>query len=115
STAREALRALKEELGADAIVLSNRAVNGGVEILALPAEAAGVIQAHANAATPAPSAPLAAAPVAARAPRTPSARELEAAARVGIDDDEDDFRVSLSGRPQAQRPAFASGAGAATI
>jgi flagellar biosynthesis protein FlhF len=35
-TTREALRALKAELGAEAIVLSNRAVAGGVEILALP-------------------------------------------------------------------------------
>lgn len=35
-TAREALRALKDELGGDAIVLANRAVEGGVEILALP-------------------------------------------------------------------------------
>ncbi len=37
--AREALRRVKEELGGDAIVLSNRSVNGGVEILALPPEA----------------------------------------------------------------------------
>ncbi|MDR2925557.1 MAG: flagellar biosynthesis protein FlhF [Azoarcus sp.] len=36
---REALRALKAELGADAIVLSSRAVAGGVEIMALPPEA----------------------------------------------------------------------------
>jgi flagellar biosynthesis protein FlhF len=35
-SAREALRAVKAELGADAIVLSNRAVTGGVEIMALP-------------------------------------------------------------------------------
>ena len=41
ATARDALRALKAELGADAIVLSNRAVEGGVEILALPADAIG--------------------------------------------------------------------------
>jgi flagellar biosynthesis protein FlhF len=33
---REALQSLKAELGADAIVLSNRAVEGGVEIMALP-------------------------------------------------------------------------------
>jgi len=33
---REALQILKAELGADAIVLSNRAVAGGVEIMALP-------------------------------------------------------------------------------
>jgi len=38
-TAREALRQLKDELGADAIVLSNRSVDGGVEIAALPANA----------------------------------------------------------------------------
>lgn len=44
ATAREALRALKAELGADAIVLSNRAVEGGVEILALPAESVGAMQ-----------------------------------------------------------------------
>jgi len=49
-TAREALRALKEALGPDAIVLSNRAVEGGVEILALPGEAVGALQA-ANRAT----------------------------------------------------------------
>ncbi len=34
-TAREALRRVKEELGADAIVLSNRSVDGGVEITAV--------------------------------------------------------------------------------
>ncbi|MDR2031576.1 MAG: flagellar biosynthesis protein FlhF [Azoarcus sp.] len=44
-TAREALRALKAELGAEAIVLSNRAMAGGVEILALPPEAIGTLHA----------------------------------------------------------------------
>lgn len=34
-TAREALRQVKEELGGDAIVLSNRSVDGGVEITAV--------------------------------------------------------------------------------
>ena len=54
-TAREALRLLKEELGADAIVLSNRSVEGGVEITAvLPGEIDGM-----QAAAPAPrAAPL---------------------------------------------------------
>jgi flagellar biosynthesis protein FlhF len=121
STAREALRALKEELGADAIVLSNRAVNGGVEILALPAEAAGVIQAHASAAAPAPAAAAVEAaatepaPSPAAARHKPAMHQREVAARAGVDDDEDDFRVSLSGRPHAPRPAFATGAGAASI
>ena len=36
--ARDALRRVKEELGPDAIVLSNRSVEGGVEIMALPAD-----------------------------------------------------------------------------
>lgn len=39
ASARDALRRIKEELGPDAIVLSNRPVEGGVEILALPANA----------------------------------------------------------------------------
>lgn len=76
-TAREALRALKEELGADAIVLSNRAVEGGVEILALPADAVGALQAPASRPRPAPAPAPQAAPAAA---------------------DEDDFQVSLSPR-----------------
>lgn len=37
-TAREALRRVKEELGGDAIVLSNRSVDDGVEITAVPAD-----------------------------------------------------------------------------
>src|SRR5574337_367087 len=49
-TAREALRALKDELGGEAIVLANRAVEGGVEILALPPGALG----HVQAVTPGP-------------------------------------------------------------
>lgn len=76
-TAREALRALKGELGADAIVLSNRAVDGGVEILALPAEAVGAVQSARQVpvdCTPAPVAPR--------------------AVTRAIDDD--DFHVSLS-------------------
>ncbi|MFN3985952.1 MAG: flagellar biosynthesis protein FlhF [Rhodocyclaceae bacterium] len=78
-TARDALRELKAELGADAIVLSNRAVPGGVEILALPSEAVGAFQAAAAApqrAAPAPAAPEEAGP--------------------GFATDEDDYRVSLS-------------------
>ena len=36
-TSREALRLLKNELGEEAVILSNRPVDGGVEILAMPA------------------------------------------------------------------------------
>lgn len=37
-TSREALRMVREALGPDAVILSNRSVNGAVEILALPGE-----------------------------------------------------------------------------
>lgn len=77
-TAREALRALKEELGADAIVLSNRAVEGGVEILALPGDAVGAL------------------PSASRAPR-PAAQPAAPVPAPQTTEDEDDYRVSLRG------------------
>ncbi len=36
TNAREALHQVKREIGADAVILSNRRVEGGVEILAIP-------------------------------------------------------------------------------
>ncbi|MBI3141073.1 MAG: flagellar biosynthesis protein FlhF, partial [Rhodocyclales bacterium] len=82
TTAREALRLVKAELGADAIVLSNRSVEGGVEIMAMPAEE---VQGLQRAAGARPAAP---------APRP--------APVVHADDD---FTVSLSGG--ARKPAAA--------
>ena len=38
ATAREALRRVRDDLGPDAVILSNRGVEGGVEILALPGD-----------------------------------------------------------------------------
>jgi flagellar biosynthesis protein FlhF len=52
ASARDALRRIKEELGPDAIVLSNRPVEGGVEILALPAHALEAMTAPAKKAAP---------------------------------------------------------------
>ncbi|MDO9636258.1 MAG: hypothetical protein Q7I95_04795 [Thiobacillus sp.] len=37
-TSREAMRQLRDALGPDAVILSNRAVEGGVEVLALAAD-----------------------------------------------------------------------------
>ncbi len=94
-TAREALRALKAELGADAIVLSNRAVDGGVEILALPADAVGALQSATRSAAPA-------------APRA------QAAQPAPLPDIDDDFHVRLSTRASAApRSAEAQRAAAA--
>jgi len=94
-TAREALRMLKDDLGPDAVVLSNRAASGGVEILALPAGEVAALQrarsqAQVAAAAPAPVGPATAAPA------QPS--------RPATDFFDDDFRVSLS-RAAASRPA----------
>lgn len=83
ATAREALRALKAELGADAIVLSNRAVEGGVEILALPADAVGALPNTARKA-----------PVVERPAPQPDPLAFG----------DDDFQVSLSGRATKSAP-----------
>ncbi|WP_374486234.1 flagellar biosynthesis protein FlhF [Zoogloea sp.] len=84
-TAREALRMLKDDLGPDAVVLSNRAVNGGVEILALPAGDVASMQSAQRARSQAQAMPAAApAPAPAAAPKPPE------------DFFDDDFRVSLS-------------------
>jgi len=88
-TAREALRMVKEELGPDAVVLSNRAVDDGVEILALPADEVGAVQNAVRRVN------AAAAPVVAMQPTV----EEEA--------DADDFHVSLSTRV-ARAPMEAS-------
>ena len=92
-TAREALRMLKDDLGPDAVVLANRAANGGVEILALPAGDVASLQRARSQAQAAASAAAAAAPVAAPQPKPPA------------DFFDDDFRVSLSRAAAAQPPA----------
>jgi flagellar biosynthesis protein FlhF len=111
-TAREALRALKEALGPDAIVLSNRAVDGGVEILALPGEAVSALQAANRAAVAAKSRAPAAEPAAAAIPKPAAAIEREPL--------DGDFRVSLSALAasaarNAARPAPAAPARPAVV
>ena len=44
-TARDAMRQVRETLGADAVILSNRPIEGGVEIIALPADAVAALAA----------------------------------------------------------------------
>ncbi|MDY0048599.1 MAG: flagellar biosynthesis protein FlhF [Thauera propionica] len=111
-TAREALRALKEALGPDAIVLSNRAVDGGVEILALPGEAVSALQAANRAAVAAKSKAPAGEPAAVTAPKPAAAPVREPA--------DGDFRVSLSALAasaarNAARPAPAAPAQPAVV
>lgn len=63
-TSREAMRQLRDTLGPDAVILSNRQVEEGVEVLAMPAEDI------ASMAPPAADLPPAPAPAPATAPRT---------------------------------------------
>ncbi len=49
-SSRDALRQVREDLGPDAVILANRMVRGGVEILAMPAAEMEVHRAEANAA-----------------------------------------------------------------
>lgn len=75
-TSREAMRQLRDALGPDAVILSNRAVEGGVEVLALAAEDI------ASMAPPVVEAPAIAAP--AKAPVADVQDETEPAPAVAI-------------------------------
>lgn len=103
-TAREALRMLKDDLGPDAVVLSNRAANGGVEILALPANDVAALQSAQRARNQAAAAAAAAATAAPARPAAPvPAPPLPKTAGEFFDDD---FRVSLSRAAESRpRPA----------
>ena len=93
-TAREALRRVKEGLGADAIVLSNRSMDGGVEILAVPADSVSALARQ--------SAPAAAAPAPAPLPayQPPPLQAVQQAPRPAPAPApsayDEDFTVSLS-------------------
>ncbi|MFP5410012.1 MAG: flagellar biosynthesis protein FlhF [Gammaproteobacteria bacterium] len=73
-TSREAMRELRDLLGPDAVILSNRAVEGGVEVLAIPADDIAAL-------TP----PVADAPRATPVPR-PAEAPRAAAAQRAIED-----------------------------
>ncbi|MDD5247921.1 MAG: flagellar biosynthesis protein FlhF [Rhodocyclaceae bacterium] len=113
-TARECLRRVKVELGPDAIVVSNRALDGGVEIMAMSADSLNALSQQ-PAPRPAP-APQARPAIAAQAepPRAPAPRPAVQARPPVVDDD---YTVSLSAKarspfqawqaspqPPAQRP-----------
>ncbi len=109
-TAREALRRVKDELGPDAIVLSNRSVEGGVEMTAVLASELGNLQSSGSAApsrlasaTSLTSSSLSTTSTSA-AP-SPTAMAGDAAGDSAHDSDAD-FTVSLSSsaRQAPQRP-----------
>ena len=86
-SARECLRKVKEELGPDAIVVSNKPVAGGVEITAMSADSLEAISRQASGAKP----------VAAPAQRAVANSDVRVA--------DEDYTVSLSSQARKQ-PAF---------
>lgn len=97
-SARECLRRVKLELGPDAIVVSNRAVEGGVEIMAMSADSLNALSQQAAPVRPAPA--PAPAPVQVQRPPVQPARAAApvAAPRGAV---EDDYTVSLSTKAQS--------------
>ena len=97
-SAREALRKVKAELGPEAIVISNKSVPGGVEIVAMSADSLETIAGNGGgrAAAPAPGKTVAASPPE-RAPAASPAPSI-------VPGDEDDYAVTLSAKARAPLP-----------
>jgi flagellar biosynthesis protein FlhF len=95
-TARECLRRVKVELGPDAIVVSNRALDGGVEIMAMSADSLNALSQQ-----PAPRQAAAPAPTVAPRPEAPRTAPPRAAAPARAAVAEDDYSVSLSGKARS--------------
>jgi len=99
-TAREALRKVKAALGPEAIVISNKSVPGGVEIMAMSADSLAALQTETT-------------PVAAPAPQVPPAAEPRHGARAvppapTFDAEEsDDYAVTLSAKARAPQAVHA--------
>lgn len=93
ASAREALRRVKAELGDEAIVVSNRAVDGGVEIVAMSSDSLDALSRP-----PAPRIPTVETPRTA-APSAPKRVVADPAAPA-----DDDYTVTLSGKARAQAP-----------
>lgn len=111
-TARECLKRVKAELGADAVVMSNRAVDGGVEIMAMSSDSLNELSQQ-----PAPRPAAAPARPAAPAPRQETRAPAHTAPPVRREA-EDDYTVSLSSKARSpfqawQPPVYQSAAQAA--
>ena len=90
---------MKEELGPDAIVIANKAVAGGVEIMAMSADSLDALSAQA-ATRPAPQVAAPSAPPPVSRPLPPATPTVDARSM----DDEGDYTVSLSAKAHAQTP-----------
>ncbi len=96
-SARDALRKVKAALGPEAIVVSNKSVDGGVEIMAMSADSLDALSRQGGPAVAAVVAPVPASPVkvpASAAPPAPTFHEGEG----------DDYAVTLSAKARAPLP-----------
>ncbi|GAB1394045.1 hypothetical protein MASR1M60_22090 [Rhodocyclaceae bacterium] len=91
-SARDALRKVKAALGPEAIVISNKPVQGGVEIMAMSADSLEALQG----AEAAPSKPVAPPQAVAKSVAVPPAPTFA--------EDESDYAVSLSAKARAPTP-----------
>ena len=136
-SAREALRKVKATLGPEAIVISNKAVPGGVEIVAMSADSLEALQGASGTPAAAPSVPpqLSAAAQLAPAGAVPTYKADPAGAvppaptfsqrTAAPEEDDSDYAVTLSAKarapspfqpwqpPRAEQPAVAAPAPAA--
>ena len=97
ATARECLRRVKEELGPDAIVVKNEATDSGVVVLAMSADSLDALSTGGG--FPAPDA-------------SAHSSVTRTIAPSGVEDADDDYRVTLSAgkqKNQAVRPWFPGG------
>lgn len=94
-SAREALRKVKAALGPEAIVVSNKPVPGGVEIMAMSADSLAALQGGEMQAKPAP------APAPAPQPARP---QIGAVPPAPTFEDESDYAVTLSAKARAPSP-----------
>lgn len=100
SNSREAMRQVRAALGEEVLILSNRAVEGGVEIIAMPE------QAHEQALSSVASAPVEAPVTAAIA--DPAVETLQALNRQLLDDVRAMLRENSASGTSAERPSTAS-------
>ncbi len=91
-TARECLKRVKADLGPDAVVMSNRAVDGGVEIMAMSSDSL-------NALSQQPAPQRVAVPPLRQEPRSPAPRPAAPPRAPALDDD---YTVSLSAKARQQ-------------
>jgi flagellar biosynthesis protein FlhF len=103
-SAREALRKVKAALGPEAIVISNKPVPGGVEIMAMSADSLAALQGGSAAAPVAAAQPAPPASSAAPASKAGAPAAVPPAPTFPVADDVDDYAVSLSAKARAPSP-----------